>query len=186
MKLFLFPSIFHQIFYYLPVHQRFAAEKVYLQIPSASGISNQEIQCFFPHFKTHQSSSSMILAFFCKAVLTGKITIMCNMKAQSFYHSLACLKINDGIPVDILCKQLTGFFQFMTLTDGFFYITFRIGTFQFLTNGIAVFPLVKQSDDIVYQIIHNMHCPAVGIQHNVISIIFILMYHYLSPSIINR
>ena len=36
MKLLLLPSICHQVFYHLPVHERFAAEEIYFQISPVS------------------------------------------------------------------------------------------------------------------------------------------------------
>ena len=46
MYLLLLSSVSYQIFYHLPVHQRLPAEEIYFQIATASGVFDQEIQCF--------------------------------------------------------------------------------------------------------------------------------------------
>ena len=89
MKLFLLSSIFHQIFYHLPVHQRLAAKKIHLQVSSGAGIGNQKIQGLFSNLKGHQGSSSMIFSLLRKTVAAGKITVMGNMQTKCFYNRTA-------------------------------------------------------------------------------------------------
>ena len=70
----------YQIFYYLPVHQRFASEEIHLQISSVSGICNQEIQSLFSHLIAHQSPAAMVLSFLSKTI------------AVSYTHLLGCIR----------------------------------------------------------------------------------------------
>ena len=47
----------------------------------------------------------MIFALFCKAVLTGEVTVMGNVQAQCLDYSLALFEIADIFFIDVFCKQ---------------------------------------------------------------------------------
>ena len=120
MDLLLLSSVCNQVFYYLPVHQRLPAKEIHFQISSASGICDQEIQCFFADFVAHQGTTAMILTFFCKAVTTGEVTVVSNVQAECLHNSRTVFKCVDCIFIDIFGKQCPGFFQFMTFFQCFF------------------------------------------------------------------
>ena len=116
MKLLLLSSVCNQVFDNLPVHQRFATEEIHFQIVSASGIGDQEIQCLLTYLVAHKSTTSMILALFCKAVTTGQITIMGNVQTQCLNYRLLCLhNIVDIIFINILCIEFSGFDQLVQI-----------------------------------------------------------------------
>ena len=106
MELLLLPSVSHKVFHHLPVHERFPAEEIHLQVPSASGIGNQEIKRLLSHFKAHHCTPAMILPFFCKAISAGKVTVMGNMETKRFHHRLALLHLADHALICIFYKQL--------------------------------------------------------------------------------
>ena len=116
MQLFLLSSIFYQIFDNLPVHQRFATKEIHFQIAAASGVCDQEIQCFLSNLITHQLSVPMIFAFFCKAVATGKVTIVGDVQTERFYHCLTVLgKCINSILIYISGEKHAIGFQLLTL-----------------------------------------------------------------------
>ena len=92
-------------FNHLPVHQRLAAEEIDFQVPAVSGIGDQEIQRFLANLKAHQRSASMILALFCKAVLTGKVAVMRDMQAECLDNRLALLEIHNEVFVNVSGKE---------------------------------------------------------------------------------
>ena len=53
MFFFLGAAVFNQTLYYVPVHQRFSAEKVYFQMLSVAGIGNEEIKGFLSYLIAH-------------------------------------------------------------------------------------------------------------------------------------
>ena len=83
-RAFLRASVFYQLFYYIPVHQRLTAEKVNLKIGAASGIFNKEIQSSFSHLKAHKRSVSMVFALAGETVRAVEITCVCHMQTQRF------------------------------------------------------------------------------------------------------
>ena len=126
MQLLLLSAIFYQIFDNLPVHQRLSTEEIYFQITSASGVFDQKIQCFLSNLITHQFSVTMIFAFFCKAIATGKVAVMCNMKAKCLYNCRTFLKVHNVIFIFVFCKQLSVFYQGSHLRAGFFHFCFTV------------------------------------------------------------
>ena len=178
----------YQILYHLPVHKRFPAEEIHLQVDTASGIFHQEIQGLFPYLIAHKRSSSMILSLLCKAVFAGKIAVMGNMKAQRLYHGLSLFEIKNIIFINIRCIKLSHFLQLHHLLISIlniccfifslklfkacgFYLFLSLILQQFLCNG----------DQIINHIVHYMNGTAVHIQNDVIAVILVLMYHFLYP-----
>ena len=68
----------------------------------------------------------MIFAFFCKAILTCKVTIMCNVQTQCLHDCRSLLEIKDMTLVHILGEQFLILFQFFNLIDCFFNLRLRI------------------------------------------------------------
>ena len=119
MQLFLLSSVFYKVFYDLPVHQRFSAEKIHFQIPSGPGICNQKVKRLFADLIAHERAASVVLSLFRKTVPAGKVAVMRNMQAQRFYYSFACLIINDRIFIDVLRKQHARFRKLAALLKCF-------------------------------------------------------------------
>ena len=174
MQLLLLSAVFYQIFDNLPVHQRLATEEIYFQIATASGVFDQEIQCFLSDLITHQFSVTMIFAFFCKAVATGKVAVVCNVQAKCLYNCRTFLKVHNVIFVFVFCKQLSVFCQGSDFLTGFFHFCLAVFSGQFCYNLLRCVIFV-QSDHIIGDIIYHMDRTTVYIKNNVITIIFILV-----------
>ena len=101
----MFSSVGYELFYNIPVHQRFTAEEIYLEVSSAAGVCDQEIKRFFADFQGHQCTSSVILALFCEAVTTGKVTVVCNVEAECFYDGRTVGKLINCVFVNVFCKR---------------------------------------------------------------------------------
>ena len=177
MDLFLLSSVSHQIFYYLPVHQRLAPEEINFQIPSASGICDQKVQRPLSHLITHQCPATVILSFFRKTIFAGKVTIVGDMQAQSLYHSLPCLKIQHSVFIDILREQNAGILQRITLLQRFCQFPDIVFAPQTGNHRIVCISLIQQFHHIIDNIVHHMYGAAVHINNNVITIVFVLMDH---------
>ena len=187
MRLLQASAICNQILNNLPVHQRFSAEKVYLKIYSAAGVGYQEIQRLLADFKAHQRSSAMIFALFCKAVLTGEVTVMGNVQAQCLDYSLALFEIADIFFIDVFCKQDIILRQLQNLLYRLTHLVVAVG--QLLTgfhcrcHGIHIpnaagNKLFRQRDYIINHIVYNMHAAAVDVHNDIIAVVLILVYHF--------
>ena len=68
MWLLLGTTVLNKLFYNVPVHERFSAEEIDLQISSVSGVCNQEIQSLLADLKAHQGTTTVVLALLRKAI----------------------------------------------------------------------------------------------------------------------
>ena len=115
---------------------------------------------------------------------------MCNMQTQRFHHGTSLFKVDDVIPIHIRCEKHVLCSQLHDLVTGFFNGICRISIFQggrnrkkgFLLDLLCIYKKrLCQGDQVIYHIIHHMHRTTVYIENNVISIVFILMYHKNIP-----
>ena len=105
VDLLLFPAVSHQVFHDLPVHQRFPAEEIHLQVSPLPGIGDQEVQRLLSHFIGHERPPPVVFAFLSKAVFTGKVTVVGDMQAQRLDHCLSLLYFIDIILIHIPGEQ---------------------------------------------------------------------------------
>ena len=113
MQFLLFPCVGHHIFDHLPVHQRFTAEEVHLQIPAGTGVGNEEIDGLFTHLQGHEGSVALVLALTGKAVVAGQVTGVGHMKTQGFDDRIALLEIKGHVGVLVRDEELAVLFQFL-------------------------------------------------------------------------
>ena len=193
MKLLLLSSVCHQVFYNLPVHKRLPAKEINFQIPSCSGIGNQEIQGFLTNFISHKRSSSVILSFFCKTVFAGKVAVVCDMQAKSLHNCLTFDNLPDKRLICInnkklsVCSQLCHIIQY--ISKFFFGISscqlfFKLipCTFFFqCLHCLILIHTIQTCDYFVPRLVHYMNASAVDIKYNIISIILVLMNHNRYP-----
>ena len=66
--LFATSGIGNKLFYHVPVHQRFAAEEIYFQIVTSTGMLYKKIKSLLAYFKSHKSLVTLILSLTCEAV----------------------------------------------------------------------------------------------------------------------
>ena len=179
MDFFLLSSVCHQIFDHLPVHQRLAAKEIHFQVSSAAGIGNQKIQCLFSNFEGHQCTSSMVFPFFCKAVSAGQVTVMGNMQTECLHYRRSVFKMLDGVLINIFCKQHPLLFQRPDFFQGCMQIFFSVLLFQLFYYTILISSLIQKGNTVIYNIIHHMDRTTVHIQHNGITVAFILVNHVM-------
>ena len=188
MLLLLGTSVFHKLFYNVPVHKRLAAEEINLKVDAVSGVCDQEIQCLLSDLKAHEGAASMVLAFLCEAVLAGKVAVMGNMKAECLHDRLTFLEIDHIVFVNIRSKQFLRVDELLNIGEGILNIFCRVLTDQCFSH--CFFLVIRERhrffhirDDlrenlhgIVEQRIHGMNRSTVYVQNNMVSIIYILMY----------
>ena len=111
VKFFLLPAVSHQVFHDLPVHQRFPAEEIHLQVSPLPGIGDQEVQRLLAHLIGHERPPPVVFAFLSEAVFTGKVTVVGDMQAQRLDHGLSLLYFIDIVLIHIPGEQPSLFGQ---------------------------------------------------------------------------
>ena len=190
MFLFQGTPVSHKLLDNLPVHERFTAEEIDLQIRTVTGICHQKIQCFLSDLVAHDRSSAVVFTFFRKAVSAGKVTVMRNMQAKCLDNRFAVFKAVNIIFVNVLCIQLSFLCKQQNLIHRLGSLFFRIRKllrFHEVQNLSLVFLFfykgLQQRNKLVNKVIHNMHSTAVDIHHDGITIALITMNHYYFLSV---
>ena len=100
-------AVGHQLLHNLPVHQRFPAEEIHLQVSAVSGVGHQEVQRFLSRLQAHESALPVVLALSGKAIAAGQVAVVGHMKTEGLDYGLPLLEIHDKLPVDIRRKQFS-------------------------------------------------------------------------------
>ena len=122
-----------------------------------------------------------------KAVRAAQVAAVGNVQAQRLDHSVAVLEIEGHVLIDIRAPQLAVFLQAGHVIDALAQILLghvRAAAVlcQHGGNDLVCGMLRVHGDDIVGHLVHNVHRAAAGVQHDVITVQLILMYHVLLHS----
>ena len=189
VDLLLLTAVGHQLLDHIKVHQRLAAEEVHLEVAAAAGILDEEIHCTLAHLKAHQGTLALIAALRGKAVGAVQVAGVGHMQAESLDHGVAVLEIEREVLIGIGAPQLAGFLQACHVINALA----QIGLGHVLTvtvlchhggNDLVGGVVGVHGNDIIRHLIHHMHRAAAGIQHDVIAVQLILMYHFILHSIV--
>ena len=187
VDLLLLTAVGHQFFDHVKVHQRFAAKEVHFQIAAGAAVLDQEIHGALAHLEAHKGAVAVVAALGGKAVGAAQVAGVRHMQAQRLDHGAAVLEVERHVFVDIRAPQLAGLFQAGDVLDALAQVLFGdIRTVAVLChhggNDLVGSVLGVHGDDVIGHIIHDVHRTAAGVQHDVITIQLILMYHLLLHS----
>ena len=189
MDLLLLAAVGHQLLDHIKVHQRLAAEEVHLEVAAAAGILDEEIHCTLAHLKAHQGTLALIAALRGEAIGAVQVAGVGHMQAEGLDHGVAVLEIEREVLIGIGAPQLAGFLQACHIIDALA----QVGLGHVLTvtvlchhggNDLVGGVVGVHGNDIIRHLIHHMHRAAAGIQHDVIAVQLILMYHFILHSIV--
>ena len=189
VDLLLLAAVGHQLFHHVEVHQRLAAEEIDFEVAAGAGVLDQEIHGPFADLKAHQGAVALIAALRSEAVGAVQVAGVSHMQTQRLDHSVAVLEIEGHVGVGVGAPQLARLFQrghiLQALTQvGLGHIGAVAVLFEHGGHDLVCGVLLVHCDDIIRHIIHHMHRAAAGIQHDVITVQLILMYHFTLHSII--
>ena len=176
------PGVCDELLAHLKVHKRLAPEEVHLQILSEAGVFHQEIQRALSGLETHQSRGAVELALRGETVFAAQIARMCHEQTERLDHGISLFHVILVILVDILCKELPGIPQLLDIRKDVCRVLFgqSFGAIFFLEQPPGLFlclPLVEVLYGVVGRLVRNVDASAEDIQHDIVSVELILMYH---------
>ena len=86
MQFFLLARVLDYLLYNVEIHERFAAEKVKLEVAAVSGLLDKKIYRLFACFKVHQRSALAVIALAREAVFTAQVAVLSYKQAHSLYR----------------------------------------------------------------------------------------------------
>ena len=191
VDLLLFAAVGHQLLDHVKVHQRFAAEEVHFQVAAGAAVLNEEVHGALAHLKAHQRAVAVVAPLRGKAVRAAQVAGVGNVQAQGLDHGVAVLKVESHVLVDIRGPQLAGLFQAGHIVDALAQVFLgNVLTVAVLChhggNDLVGGVLRVHGNDIVCHVVHHMHRTAAGVQHDVIAVQLILVYHFTLHSKLHK
>jgi len=111
------------------------------------------------------------------------------MQAEGFDHGVAVLEIEREVLIGIGAPQLAGFLQACHIIDALAQVGLGdVGAVGILCqhggHDLVGRVFFVHRNDVVSHVVHDMDRAAAAVQHDVISVQLILMYHFILQSII--
>ena len=176
--------VLDQLLDHVKVERRLAAEEVYLQVAARAGILDQEVECLLADLKAHQCALAVILALACEAIGAVEVAGVCHVQAECL-DDLGVVFVVDGKAfIHVGRVKLARLFQCLHVLDALQQLLARhVGLVRVLLQkrlddllcGVGLIHF----DDVVRDLVHRVHRAGAGVQHDVVSVQFVLMYHKL-------
>ena len=176
-------GILHQLLHHVPVHQRLTAEEVHLQIGAAAGVIHQEVQRLLTHLKAHQRAVAVILALTGEAVGTVQVAGVRHMQAQRLHHIARTLLERTGhVREGVGGIEFPGLLQRLHVINAVPQILLRHILACAVFFHHCRYDLIRRvirvkRNDVIGYLIHYMNGAGAGVQHDVVAVQLILMYH---------
>ena len=167
------PRIVDQVLDHLEIHQRFAAEKVDLQIPPVTGAGDQKIQRLPAHLKGHQSALAAVFPLACKAICAVEVAGVRNVEAERFHNARArFLEAARQIGKAVRRKELALRLKRLDLREARVDLLrgyVRRAAVFFQNGGLDLFRGTGfvHADNIIDGVVHNVHGARIHIEHNI-------------------
>ena len=176
-------GILHQLLHHVPVHQRLTAEEVHLQIGAAAGVIHQKVQSLLANLKAHQRTVSMVFSLAGEAVGAVQVAGVRHMQAQRLHHIAGALLERAGhVREGVGGIELPGALQRVHIGNAVPQLLLRhiLALAVFLHH--RRYDLIRRvvgvkCNDVIGYLVHCMNGAGAGVQHDVVAVQLILMYH---------
>ena len=181
MKLLLLSAVCHKILDHLPVHKRFAAEKVDFEIAARSAVFHEKIQSALSDFVGHKRTLAVILALRCKTVFAVEIAGVRNVKAHCFEHRIALCQNIDVRFECVFREKFALFFELFNVVYALQNVCLAHALvfilFANIFGNLLCARMLVRVDNVVRHVVHAVYASACGVKHDVVSVEFERMNH---------
>ena len=189
MNFLLLAAVGHQLFHHVEVHQRLAAEEIDLEVAAGAGVLDEEVHSPLAHLEAHQGAVALIAALRGEAVGAVEVAGVGDVEAERLDHRLAVLEVERHVLVDVGSPKLAGGFQRGHILEALAQVGLGdVGAVGILCqhggHDLVGRVFFVHRNDVVSHVVHDMDRAAAAVQHDVISVQLILMYHFILQSII--
>ena len=141
------------------------------------------------HLEAHQGAVALIAALRGEAVGAVEVAGVGDMEAERLDHRLAVLEVESHVFVDVGSPKLAGGFQRGHILEALAQVGLGdVGAVGILCqhggHDLVGRVFFVHRNDVVSHVVHDMDRAAAAVQHDVISVQLILMYHFILQSII--
>ena len=149
----------------------------------------KEVHGPLAHLEAHQGAVALIAALRGEAVGAVEVAGVCDVEAEGLHHRLAVLKVEGHVLVDVGRPQLACGLQRGHILEALAQVGFGdVGAGAVLGqqsgHDLVGRVLFVHRNDVVSHVVHDMDRAAAAVQHDVISVQLILVYHFILQSIV--
>ena len=189
VDLLLLAAVGDELFDHVEVHQRLAAEEIDLEVAAGAGVLDEEVHSPLAHLEAHQGAVALIAALRGEAVGAVEVAGVGDVEAERLDHRLAVLEVESHVLVDVGSPKLAGGFQRGHILEALAQVGLGdVGAVGILCqhggHDLVGRVFFVHRNDVVSHVVHDMDRAAAAVQHDVISVQLILMYHFILQSII--
>ena len=147
-----------------------------------AAVLDQEIQRALAHLERHQRAFAVILALTGEAIGAVQVAGVRHMQAQRLHVRLAALEVDGEVAVFVLGVQLSGVLQGADVVHQpakllFVHVGARAVLHQKLGDDLVLRARFIQRYRVVRHVVHHVHRAGEHVQHDIVSIQFVLMNH---------
>ena len=189
VDLLLLAAVGDELFDHVEVHQRLTAEEIDLEVAAGAGVLDEEVHGPLAHLEAHQGAVALIAALRGEAVGAVEVAGVGDVEAERLDHRLAVFEVESHVFVDVGSPKLAGGFQRGHVLEALAQVGLGdVGAVGILCqhggHDLVGRVLFVHRNDVVSHVVHDMDRAAAAVQHDVISVQLILMYHFILQSII--
>ena len=189
VDLLLLAAVGDELFDHVEVHQRLAAEEIDLEVAAGAGVLDEEVHSPLAHLEAHQGAVALIAALRGEAVGAVEVAGVGDVEAERLDHRLAVLEVERHVLVDVGSPKFAGGFQRGHVLEALAQVGLGdVGAVGILCqhggHDLVGRVFFVHRNDVVSHVVHDMDRAAAAVQHDVISVQLILMYHFILQSII--
>ena len=189
VDLLLLAAVGDELFDHVEVHQRLTAEEIDLEVAAGAGVLDEEVHSPLAHLEAHQGAVALIAALRGEAVGAVEVAGVGDVEAERLDHRLAVLEVESHVLVDVGSPKLAGGFQRGHILEALAQVGLGdVGAVGILCqhggHDLVGRVFFVHRNDVVSHVVHDMDRAAAAVQHDVISVQLILMYHFILQSII--
>ena len=161
-----------EVLYDLPVHERFAAEEVHLEVPARAGVLDEEVERPPADLEGHERPLTVVLALTGEAVGAVEVAGVGDVEAEGLYHPRALLVLACELFVVVGGEELVRCLERGDVVEAFEHILARDHGVLCAYRGADLVRCagLVHFNDVIGDVVHEVDRAGGGIEDDVVAV----------------
>ena len=161
-----------EVLYDLPVHERFAAEEVHLEVPARAGVLDEEVERPPADLEGHERPLTVVLALTGEAVGAVEVAGVGDVEAEGLYHLRALLVLACELFVVVGGEELVRCLERGDVVEAFEHILARdLGVLcAYRGADLVRCAGLVHFNDVIGDVVHEVDRAGGGIEDDVVAV----------------
>ena len=161
-----------EVLYDLPVHERFAAEEVHLEVPARAGVLDEEVERPPAVLEGHERPLTVVLALTGEAVGAVEVAGVGDVEAEGLYHLRALLVLACELFVVVGGEELVRCLERGDVVEAFEHILARdLGVLcAYRGADLVRCAGLVHFNDVIGDVVHEVDRAGGGIEDDVVAV----------------